>query len=257
MPRCFDQVRIDALAPYRTGRLRPVSELVRHRRSGAVAVVEMHRPERRHAMNTGMLNELLAAFGQATADSTIEAVVITGSDGCFSSGADINEDLDHEGAVHRMGLFARLFEAVAAFPKPAVAAIDGWCIGGGAEIASGCDLRVGTAGASIRFPEAIYGVPGGAARLPALVGLSHAKDLLLTARAVGGEEAYRMGWLNRLVPADELLSCAEQLAREMAAHRGTVALKRILDERAGITAQTRQENRALLRFQDEATGLMG
>ncbi|HLI57836.1 MAG TPA: enoyl-CoA hydratase/isomerase family protein [Actinomycetota bacterium] len=234
-----------------------MSELVRGRRSGAVAVIELDRPERRHAMNTPLLEALLAALSGSAGDPAVAAVVIAGSEGCFSSGADISEDLDHDGAVRRMGLFARLFETVAGFPKPTVAAIDGWCVGGGAEVASGCDLRVGTPGASIRFPEAIYGVPGGAARLPALVGLSHAKDLLLTARVVGGEEAYRIGWLNRLVPPDQLAPTAEQLAGEMAGHRGTAALKRILDEAAGISSRTRQENRALIRFQDEATGLMG
>lgn len=234
-----------------------MSELVRRGRSGVVAAVEMHRPERRHAMNTAMLEELLAALAEIAADPAAAALVISGSEGCFSSGADITEDLDHDAAVRRMGLLARLFETVAGFPKPTVAAIDGWCVGGGAEVASGCDLRVGTAAASIRFPEAVYGVPGGAARLPALVGLSHAKDLLLTARTLRGEEAYRIGWLNRLVPVEELTATAQRLAGGMAAHRGAAALKRILDEAAGLTLRTRQENRALLRFQDEATGLMG
>jgi enoyl-CoA hydratase/carnithine racemase len=235
----------------------PPPDLVRVRRDGTVAVVELNRPERRHAMNTALLEQLLAALAGARADPGVAAVVLTGTGGCFSSGADVSEPIERPGALRRMELFTRLFEQVAAFPKPTVAAVAGWCIGGGAEVASGCDLRVGTPSTSLRFPEAAYGVPGGAARLPALVGLSHAKDLLLTARSVAGEEAYRMGWLNRLVAEDRLLDAAADLARTMAAQPGSRALKRILDEAAQVTARTRQENRALRRFQDEAEGLMG
>jgi enoyl-CoA hydratase/carnithine racemase len=222
-----------------------------------VLVVEMHRPERLHAMNTALLTALIGELEAAARDPAVDAVVITGSGACFSSGADVSEDLDHAGAVGRMALFTRLFELVTLFPRPTVAAIAGWCVGGGAEIASGCDLRVGTPGASIRFPPAVFGVPVGAARLPALIGLSHAKDLLMTARTIDAEEAYRIGWLNRLVPPEALVATAAGLAALMARHKGSMTQKRILDEVAGLTPKTRQENRGLRRYQGEAEGLMG
>ena len=234
-----------------------MSDVVRSRRSGRVAVVELHRPEVRHAMNTELLRALIAELATLAAADDVDAVVITGSGGCFSSGADVSEPIGRDEAVTRMGLFASLYELVATYPRPTVAAISGWCIGGGAEVAAACDLRVGAPSAAIRFPGAIFGVPAGAARLPALVGLSHAKDLLLTARTVGAEEAYRMGFLNRLVGEGQLLGEAAALATTMAANPGASVQKRALDETLGLSARMQAENRGLRRWQSEAPGLMG
>jgi enoyl-CoA hydratase/carnithine racemase len=237
--------------------LRGVTEVVRSRWVGRVAVVELHRPQVRHAMDTNLLDRLMAALRRAAGAGDTDAVVVTGSDGCFSSGADVSEDVDRAGAQARMARFATLYELVATYPVPTVAAISGWCIGGGAELASACDLRVGTPSASIRFPGAAYGVPAGAARLPLLVGLSHAKDLLMTARTVGADEAYRMGFLNRLVAEEQLLEESTALAVTMAANPGAITQKRALDERNGVSERLHAENRALRRWQSEARGLMG
>ncbi len=234
-----------------------MNELVRSWRVERVAVVEMHRPERRHAMNTALLSRLIAELGSLASEPSVDAVVITGSGGCFSSGADVNEDVDRAGAVARMGLFCSLYELVSTFPRPAVAAISGWCIGAGAEVATACDLRVGAPTASIRFPGAVFGVPAGSARLPLLVGLSHAKDLLMTARPVGAEEAYRMGLLNRLVTEEDLLAEATSLAAAMAANPGAMTQKRTLEEATGLAERLQRESRALRRWQEEAGGLMG
>ena len=234
-----------------------MSEVVRSQRSGRVAVVELHRPEVRHAMNTVLLRALIAELANLAAADDVDAVVITGSGGCFSSGADLSEPIGRDEAVTRMGLFASLYELVATYPRPTVAAISGWCIGGGAEVAAACDLRVGAPSAAIRFPGAIFGVPAGAARLPALVGLSHAKDLLMTARTVGAEEAYRMGFLNRLVGEGQLLGDAAALAATMAANPGASVQKRALDETLGLSARMQAENRGLRRWQSEAPRLMG
>lgn len=230
-----------------------------HRRpaAGGVAIVELDRPERRHAMDTALLARLIAALESAAADGAVRAVVVTGAGGCFSSGADVSEPLDHAGAVARMGLFTRLYELAATFPKPTVAAIDGWCIGGGAELASCCDLRAGTPGCGIRFPGGAFGVPVGAARLPMLIGLSHAKDLLMTTRTVGGEEAYRMGLLNRLAEPEAVLAVACALAGAMAANKGAVTQKRALEDALDLAAKREAEHRAMLRWQDAARGLMG
>ncbi|MCW3037291.1 MAG: enoyl-CoA hydratase/isomerase family protein [Actinobacteria bacterium] len=234
-----------------------MTEVVRSRHFGRVAVVELHRPEVRHAMNTDLLQALIGALrGLAQATDT-DAVVVTGSDRCFSSGADVSEDIDRAAALERMDLFGTLYELVATYPLPTVAAIGGWCIGGGAEVASACDLRVGTPSTSIRFPGAAYGVPAGAARLPLLIGLSHAKDLLMTARTVGAEEAYRMGFLNRLVAEEQLLDESAALALVMASNPGAITQKRALDEATGLSARLQAENRGLRRWQSEAKGLMG
>ena len=237
--------------------LRGVTEVARSWQVGRVAVVELHRPQVRHAMDTHLLDELISALRSAARAGDTDAVVVTGSDGCFSSGADVSEDIDRAAAQARMGKFGALYELVATYPLPTVAAISGWCIGGGAELASACDLRVGTPSASIRFPGAAYGVPAGAARLPLLVGLSHAKDLLMTARTVGAEEAYRMGFLNRLVAEDQLVEESTALAALMASNPGAITQKRALDEVYGVSERLHAENRALRRWQSEARGLMG
>ena len=234
-----------------------MSEVVVSRRLGRVAVVEMNRPEVRHAMNTELLRALIAELGALAAADDVDAVVMTGAGGCFSSGADVAERIGRDEAVTRMALFGSLYELVAAYPRPTVAAISGWCIGGGAEVAAACDLRVGAPSAAIRFPGAVFGVPAGAARLPALVGLSHAKDLLMTARTLGADEAYRMGFLNRLVGEDQLLAEAAALAGTMAANPGVIVQKRALDEALGLSARMHAENRGLRRWQSDATGLMG
>lgn len=233
---------------------------VRSRRLGRVAVVELHRPQARNAMNTAMLQALVAELGRLAGedhDEAVDAVVIGGSGRCFSAGADIAEDIPKDAAVARMELFGRLYGLVVGYPLPTVAAISGWCIGGGAEVAAACDLRVGAPSAAIRFPGAVYGVPAGAARLPLLVGLSHAKDLLMTARTVGAEEAHRMGFLNRLVGEEDLIGESASLAAVMASNPGALVQKRALDEAVGLSVRAAAERRGLVRWQSEAEGLMG
>lgn len=227
------------------------------RAAEGVVVIEMSRPERRNAMNTPMLEALLGVVHDVAADPSAAALVVTGAGGAFSSGADLSEEAGREPAIRRMALFGRLYELFASCPKPTVAAVAGACVGGGAEVAAACDLRVGTPSTAVRFPGAHFGAPVGAARLPLLVGLSHAKDLLLTARTVGADEAYRMGFLNRLVAEEALESEAVALAGQVAANRGAALQKRLLDEGTVLTDRTRRENRALLRWQRGARGLMG
>jgi enoyl-CoA hydratase/carnithine racemase len=208
-------------------------------------------------MNTPLLLRLLGELRLLAEDASVDAVVITGSGGTFSSGADVSEDIDRAGALARMDLFSSLYELVTGYPRPTVAAVAGWCIGAGAEVAAACDLRVGAASAAIRFPGAQYGVPAGSARLPLLVGLSRAKDLLMTARTVGAEEALDIGLLNRLVAEEDLEAAAVSLAAEMAANPGAMTQKRALEEASGLLARIQSENRALRRWQSQARGLMG
>jgi enoyl-CoA hydratase/carnithine racemase len=230
-----------------------MSDLVSIRQSGDVAVVVMNRPTKRNAMDSALLEALVARLKEVAADTSASAVVITGAGGAFSSGADVSESVSAEGAERRMRLFASVYEVVTRFPKPAVAAITGACIGGGAEVASACDLRVGTAAAAIKFPGAQFGIPVGTARLAALVGLSHAKDLLMTSRTFKSEEAYRIGFLNHLVEDEESLEpAAIELANAMAANPGALTQKRLLDEATGLTARVQKENRELTRWQRNA-----
>jgi enoyl-CoA hydratase len=227
------------------------SDVIRRRQTSRVAILELNRPERRNAMDGPLLAALRTSLSDLQRDPSVGAAVLTGAGGTFSSGADLSGGLrgtGPTGAGVDMDAFARLYEAVATFPKPAVAAIAGACIGAGAEVAACCDLRVGAPGAAIRFPGAQFGVPVGAARLPALIGVSHAKDLLMTSRTVGAEEAYRMGFLNRLVPEANLEQEAVDLAAALAEQPGAVMQKRLVDEACGLTARARAESRALRRW---------
>lgn len=230
----------------------PSNPPVNLRRMERVAIIEMNRSQRRNAMNSSMLEALVAALKDLRYDKGSTSLVLTGAGTAFSAGADTSERLAAGDASARMRWFTTLYDLVTRFPKPTVAALPGPAVGGGAEVAAACDLRVGTGSAAFRFPGADFGIPVGSARLPLLVGLSHAKDLLLTGRTIGAEEAYRMGLLNRLVEPQELEHEAVALAEAMAARPGAAAQKRILDEVSGLTDRVWAENRKLAAWQRDS-----
>ena len=173
----------------------------------------------RNAINTEMLEQLLEHLAAARADDEVRVLVISSSDHMgLSAGADVREQLDAAGQVRRMELFALLYDEITSFPKPTIAACHGACVGGGAEIAIACDLRVGGLNMRLRFPGAALGVPVGPARLVTLVGLSIAKYALLTSKEIDGEMAYRWGLVHKLVPAPRTEEAALKLAVDIAQH---------------------------------------
>src|SRR5262245_19621846 len=179
-----------------------------------VALLRLERERARNAINTEMLDELLAHLAEAQQDDGVRVVVISSNDHLgLSAGADVREELNEEGKVHRMELFAELYDELTSFPKPTVAACHGSVVGGGAEIAVACDLRVGGSNLRMRFPGAQLGVPVGPARLVTLCGLATAKYLLLTSRTVGADEALRMGLVQRVATE----AATEDSALELAA----------------------------------------
>jgi len=209
-----------------------------------VAVLRLERPEARNAIDTRMLEELLAHLATARADEAVRVLVVSSSDQMgLSAGADVKEKLDEEGKVRRMQLFADLYDAIVAFPKPTVAACHGDVVGGGAEIAVACDLRVGGANLRLRFPGAALGVPVGPARLVTLCGLATAKYLLLTSRTVGADEALRLGLVNRVAPAATTEEAAVELATGVAAHppEAVARLKRMLHEWDDVEGRSKVE----------------
>jgi len=184
-----------------------------------VAVLRLQRSESRNAIDTQMLLELLEHLAVARGDEAVRVLVFSSSDHMgFSAGADVKEQLDSEGKVRRMQLFADVYDEVVAFPKPTIAACHGDVVGGGAEIAVACDLRVGGSNLRLRFPGAALGVPVGPARLVTLCGLATAKYLLLSSRTVGADEALRLGLVNRVAPAAATEDSSLELAAEVAAH---------------------------------------
>ncbi len=175
----------------------------------------------------------------------------------LSAGADVREDLDREGAVRRMQLFADLYDALVAFPKPTVAVCHGAVVGGGAEIAVACDLRVGGSNLRLRFPGAGLGVPVGPARLVTLCGLSVAKYLLITSKEIAVDEAHRWGLVHKVVSAPRTEEAALQLAGQVAAHppESVARIKRMLHEWDDIEGRSKSEGEGQVAWQAEGKGL--
>ena len=209
-----------------------------------VAVLRLQRPESRNAIDTQMLEELLERLGEARAAEAVRVLVISSTDHMgLSAGADVREELDSGAHVRRMQLFADLYDAVVGFPKPTIAVCHGDVVGGGAEIAVACDMRVGGSNLRMRFPGAALGVPVGPARLVTLCGLATAKYLLLSSRTVAADEALRLGLVNCVAPAAGTESAALELAAQVAAHppEAVARLKRMLHEWDPVEDRSRAE----------------
>jgi enoyl-CoA hydratase/carnithine racemase len=225
-----------------------------------VAVLRLQRPDARNAMDTQMLAEILEHLAVARDDDGVRVLVISSSDHMgLSAGADIREAIDEQSKVERMQLFADVYDQIVAFPKPTVAVCHGDVVGGGAEVAIACDMRVGGSNLRMRFPGAALGVPVGPARLATLCGLAAAKYLLLSSRPVGADEALRLGLVNRVAPAAGTEEAALQLAAEVAAHppEGVARLKRMLHEWDDVEGRSRAEGEGQVEWQRSGPGLPG
>jgi enoyl-CoA hydratase/carnithine racemase len=223
-----------------------------------VALVRLDRPEARNAINTQMLEEILGHLATARDDERVRVLVVSSTDHmALSAGADVREELEADRRVRRMELFARVYDELTAFPKPTVAACHGSCVGGGAEIAVACDLRVGGSNLRMRFPGGALGVPVGPARLVTLCGLSVAKYLLLTARDVSADEALRWGLVHRVAPAATTEEEALRLATGVAENppEAVARLKRMLHEWDGVEERSRSEGEGQVEWQRSGPGL--
>jgi enoyl-CoA hydratase len=223
-----------------------------------VALLQLDRPEARNAMNTGMLQEILDHLGAARDDAAVRVLVLSSTDHMgLSAGADVREELDEDGRVRRMQLFADVYDQLTCFPKPTVAACHGACVGGGAEVAVACDLRVGGSNLRLRFPGAALGVPVGPARLATLCGLSVAKYLLLTAKEVDAEMALRWGLVHKVAPAAATENAALTLASQVAANppEAVAHLKQMLHEWDGVVERSQAEGAGQVEWQRSGPGL--
>ncbi len=223
-----------------------------------IALLRLDRPKARNAMNTQMLEEMLGHLASARDDEAVRVLVLSSTDHmALSAGADVKEQLDADGGVVRMELFARVYDELASFPKPTIAACHGDTIGGGAEVAVCCDMRVGGSNLRMRFPGAALGVPVGPARLVTLCGLAAAKYLLLSSRFVAADEALRMGLVNRVAPAAATEASALDLAAEVAAHppESVARIKRMLHRWDDVEERTRDEGRGQVAWQRSGPGL--
>ncbi|HMO48394.1 MAG TPA: enoyl-CoA hydratase family protein [Rubrivivax sp.] len=194
--------------------------------AGKVATITLNRPERKNPLTFDSYGELRDLFRDLVYATDIKAVVFTGAGGNFCSGGDVHEiigplvKMDMPELLEFTRMTGDLVKAMRACPQPVVAAIDGVCTGAGAMIACASDLRLATARSKLAFLFVRVGLAGAdmgaCSLLPRLIGLSRAADLLYTGRTVGGEEAERMGFYNRLVEPEQLLAEAQALARDLA-----------------------------------------
>ena len=198
-------------------------ETIRYAAADGVAVVTLDRPQVLNAMNEAMRRELTRCFEGLVADEQVRAVVVTGAGArAFSAGADVREFVEPLVPVRfreqRRRLDFRL--AMDRCPQPLVAAINGYALGGGLELALACDIRVAAADARLGLTETTLGIipgGGGTQRLPRLVGRGKALELILTGARIDAAEALRIGLVERVAPAGQALAVATELAREIAA----------------------------------------
>lgn len=208
---------------------------------GPVRHIVLNRPEKRNAMNQELLLTLGAALREAGADPSVHCVVLRGEGKVFSAGVDLGELMASSGTPGMLRPFRQVFLDCAnlceEMAKPVVCQIHHTCVGGALEVALGCDLRIASGDSTLGLPEVKFGIipdVGGSTRLPAVVGLGRAKELIMTARLIDAAEAERIGLVNRVVPAERLEEATEELVAELLAnsHVAVGRAKRVIDASA-------------------------
>jgi enoyl-CoA hydratase len=190
-----------------------------------IAVITFNRPDAMNALNNQTRAEFAAAVAEVAADDNTKVLILTGSGRAFVAGSDIKEF--SQTTAYTAHNIQRLGEMVEKLEKPVIAAVNGFCLGGGCEIAMACDIIIASEKAKFGQPEINIGIiPGGGAtqRLPQLVGVCRAKELIYTGDIIDAGQAERLGLINRVVPVDELMPAARELAKKIAA-KSAAALK--------------------------------
>jgi enoyl-CoA hydratase/carnithine racemase len=214
---------------------------------GHLLRVTLDRPAARNAMDTSLLAALADVLDDAVSDDAARGLLLVGAGEHFSAGADVREELG-DGGRRRMELFTLVYDLLTNLPIPTAAAVEGYAVGGGAEAAAACDIRVAGEGAILRFPGARYGIPVGVARTVGLVGLGTAKDWVLSSRDVSAAEAYRVGFLQRLVADGDAEAGARAWLIQVATRDPATVrlLKRLFnDASGGLRDRVAFENDAL------------
>lgn len=198
-----------------------MTDTVLMEREGRVAILTINRPDKLNALNEAVRTEMLAHLAAIEQDDAIGVVVITGSgEKSFIAGADIAEFEGRSPFDQRYAMRSpRIFDIMANFPKPVIAMINGFCLGGGCELAMSCDVRVASEKARFGQPEIKLGlIPGGGGtqRMPRLVGTGHAMRMILTGDMIDAAEAKSIGLVELVVPAEELRAKTLELANKMA-----------------------------------------
>jgi enoyl-CoA hydratase len=203
--------------------------LLKEKLEGRVGVLTINRPEKMNALNGEVRRALIGALEEFRTDDDVRVVVLTGAgEKAFIAGADIGEFKDAKPAQqYRNMQRGNIYSAMEAFPKPVIAMIHGFCLGGGCELSMACDIRIASDQARIGQPEINLGlIPGGGGtqRLPRLVGEGRAMKMIYTGKMISAEEAGRIGLVDEVVPADELRERTLEIARTIGS-KSPIALK--------------------------------
>src|SRR5882672_5369172 len=211
------------------GKVTQSYETILVERRGSVAIITINRPEKRNALNIQTRAEGAAVLDELRAEESVRVVVFTGAgDKAFVAGADIAEFADRTAITQREVMLERgLFNAIDTFPKPVIAMVNGYCLGGGCELALACDIRIASDKASFGQPEINLGIipgGGGTQRLTRLVGEGQAMELILTGAIIDAPTALTLGLVNHVVPADQLETKTMELANRIA-EKSPIALR--------------------------------
>ncbi len=213
-----------------------------------VAIVTLNRPEVLNALNLQLVTELDEAISEMERDDGVGAIIITGAgERAFSAGADIHENRELSNDDNREAITEKRSEYtwhLATCGKPVIGAINGLCYGGGTVMATSLDFLVGCERSSFRFLAVNYGQMNATWSLPVLVGLPRAKELLYSGREVFADEAYHMGLINHLVPSEQLMDKAVEIAAGIAKNRveGVANIKQMLHEHSGLAMEEQYRN---------------
>jgi enoyl-CoA hydratase/carnithine racemase len=241
-------------------------EFVRLEVADGVGTIRLDRPKM-NALDAQMQEEIRAAAEEATERDDVKAVVVYGGERVFAAGADVKEmaQMSHTDMIKRSSRLTSAFTAVAKIPKPVVAAVTGYALGGGCELALCADIRIAADNATLGQPEILLGIipgAGGTQRLSRLVGPSRAKDIIFTGRFVKADEALRIGLVDRVVPAEQVYAEALTWARQFAgaATYAVRAAKEAIDRGLEVDLDTgleieRQQFAALFATQDRTSGM--
>jgi len=233
-----------------------IGEFVRLETADGVGTIRLERPPM-NALSAQVQEEIRAAAREATERADVRSVIVYGGPKVVAAGADVKEmaGWSYQQMVDRSKGLQSAFTAVAAIPKPTIAAVTGYALGGGCELAIACHLRVASEKAVLGLPEVTLGVIpgyGGTQRLPRLIGRGRALDMILTGRMVKADEALRLGLVDRVVPAAELEGAVTELAATINS-RGPLAVRAALESVRGGTQSSQAEG---LRLEAQLFGLL-
>jgi enoyl-CoA hydratase len=233
-----------------------VAQPVLVERVDRAALVTLNAPQKRNAIDRTMVDALHRTLDELAADDELAALIITGSgEKAFAAGADIAELKERHALQALQAINSALFKRVEELPFPVIAAVRGYALGGGCELAMACDIRVAGESAKMGLPEVTLGIipaAGGTYRLPRLVGLGRARELIYTGRILDSRECLRIGLVNHVVPDEDVVPKARELAAEIAAN-GRLAVRAA---KATMNALSRPGETAAMTFESTVQALL-